>query len=154
MGSFTTLAQPIAPEIQEKKYERAVSLAETSPNSRQLKEQESTEKKESTLISTEEDVLSTEKEDAGKKGRCLSFASSEGGFGCGGARKKKGYKRFGEANPKEEDNKKLTARQWLLLVVLSLATLTSSFAICLFPPFFPRIVSSAQYFTLKNFLTI
>ena len=149
MGSFTTLAQPIAPEIQEEKYERAVSLAETSPNNRQLKEQESTKKKESTLICTEDDVgLSTGKEN-GKIGRCLSFASSEGGFGCGGARKKKGYKRFGETNPKEEDNKKLTARQWLLLVVLSLATLTSSFAICLFPPFFPRIVSIA--FIFKKF---
>ena len=148
MGSFTTLAQPIAPEIQEEKYERAVSLAETSPNNRQLKEQESTEKKESTLISTEDDaILNTEKENLGKIGRCLSIASSEGGFGCGGAKKKKGYKRFGEANPKEEDNKKLTARQWLLLVVLSLATLTSSFAICLFPPFFPRIVSKTLTFT-------
>jgi len=149
VGSFTTLAQPIAPEIQEEKYERAVSLAETSPNNRQLKEQESTEKKESTLISTEDDVgLSTGKEN-GKTGRCLSFASSEGGFGCGGARKKKGYKRFGETNPKEEDNKKLTARQWLLLVVLSLTTLTSSFALCLFPPFFPRIVSIT--FVFKKF---
>lgn len=30
-------------------------------------------------------------------------------------------------------------RQWLLLVVLLSGTLTSSFAVCLFPPFFPKI---------------
>ncbi|XP_042889245.1 MFS-type transporter SLC18B1-like isoform X2 [Penaeus japonicus] len=30
-------------------------------------------------------------------------------------------------------------RQWFILLVLCLGTLTSSFAVCLFPPFFPRI---------------
>ena len=159
VGSFTTLAQPIAPENEENKYDRAVSLAETSPGNRQLKEQESTEKKESTLISPSEE-LGNGKEKTGKVERCLSFASSEGGFGCGGARKKKGYKKFGEAKSKEEDNKKLTARQWLLLVVLSLATLTSSFAICLFPPFYPRVVSKNKssfnclYFQFYLFLKL
>ncbi|KAK7045741.1 hypothetical protein SK128_012500, partial [Halocaridina rubra] len=32
-----------------------------------------------------------------------------------------------------------TKRQWLLLFVLLSGTLTSSFAVCLFPPFFPKI---------------
>jgi len=32
-----------------------------------------------------------------------------------------------------------TPRQWLVLTVLMFCTMTSSFAVCLFPPFFPRI---------------
>ncbi|XP_068202801.1 MFS-type transporter SLC18B1-like [Palaemon carinicauda] len=32
-----------------------------------------------------------------------------------------------------------TGKQWLLLLVLLSGTLTSSFAVCLFPPFFPKI---------------
>ena len=39
-------------------------------------------------------------------------------------------------------SKVLAGRQWLLLIILMLSTLTSSFAICLFPPFFPKIVSA------------
>ena len=45
-----------------------------------------------------------------------------------------------EASPTKK-KKKLNASQWLLLSVLMMATMTSSFAICLFPPFFPKIVS-------------
>lgn len=33
----------------------------------------------------------------------------------------------------------MTTRQLVILCVLMTATLTSSFAVCLFPPFFPRI---------------
>ena len=33
----------------------------------------------------------------------------------------------------------ITTRQYLILSVLMIATLTSSFAVCLFPPFFPKI---------------
>ncbi len=36
-----------------------------------------------------------------------------------------------------------TGQQWGVLAVLYLATLTSSFAVCLFPPFFPQIVSNS-----------
>lgn len=32
-----------------------------------------------------------------------------------------------------------TKRQWLIMTVLAIVTLTSSFAVCLFPPFFPPI---------------
>lgn len=71
---------------------------------------------------------------------CNSASSEDDG--CKGG-EKKGYKRFGEINT--EEKKKMTARQWLLLTVLSLATLTSSFAICLFPPFFPKIVSTTLH---------
>jgi len=34
---------------------------------------------------------------------------------------------------------KLTCRQWKTLTLILSATLTSSFAVCLFPPFFPRL---------------
>lgn len=113
-------------------------MAETSPVLWHDQEQKKTEKVESTLI-TPNEKESSKKEDTLKKDRCLSTASSESGNGgCGGLKKKK-YRRFGEVDKTEK--KKLTPRQWLLLVVLSLATLTSSFAICLFPPFFPKIVS-------------
>ncbi|XP_057381517.1 MFS-type transporter SLC18B1-like [Daphnia carinata] len=139
VGSFTTLAQPCLPyppypETQQKN--RAVSMAETSPVLWHDQVQKTTEKVESTLITPNEKELST-KEDTVKKDRRLSTASSDSGNGgCGGLKKKK-YRRFGEVDKTEK--KKLTPRQWLLLVVLSLATLTSSFAICLFPPFFPKI---------------
>lgn len=109
-------------------------MAETSPVLRHTQEQRSTEKRESTLISTHNEETTSEEV---LKERSISTSSSENG-GCGGAKKKKGYRRFGEANTEEKI--KLGARQWLLLTVLSLATLTSSFAICLFPPFFPKIV--------------
>lgn len=144
VGSFTTLAQPCLPyppypETQQKN--RAVSMAETSPVLRHDKEQKTAEKTESTLITPIDKEL-TLKDDDSKKDRCLSAASSASGTGgCGGLKKKK-YRRFGEVDKTEK--KKLTARQWLLLVVLSLATLTSSFAICLFPPFFPKIVSICE----------
>ena len=141
VGSFTTLAQPCLPyppypETGQKN--RAVSMAETSPVLRHQQEQKTAEKIESTLITPNDEELSI-KENASKKERCLSTASSESGAGgCGGLKKKK-YRRFGEVD--KEEKKKLTARQWLLLTILSLATLTSSFAICLFPPFFPAFVS-------------
>jgi hypothetical protein len=113
-------------------------MAETSPVLRHVQEQKTAEKTESTLI-TPKGEESSIKGDALKKDRCLSTASSESsGGGCGGL-KKKTYRRFGEVD--KEEKKKMTPRQWLLLTVLSLATLTSSFAICLFPPFFPKIVS-------------
>ena len=35
--------------------------------------------------------------------------------------------------------KKLTPRQWQILIVILVATCGSSFAVCLFPPFFPRL---------------
>ena len=35
--------------------------------------------------------------------------------------------------------KKLTPRQWQILIVILIATCGSSFAVCLFPPFFPRL---------------
>jgi len=35
--------------------------------------------------------------------------------------------------------KKWTKRQWQILVVMLIATCASSFAVCLFPPFFPRL---------------
>lgn len=35
-----------------------------------------------------------------------------------------------------------TGKQWLLLLVLLSGTLTSSFAVCLFPPFFPKIAQT------------
>ena len=96
------------------------------------------EKIESTLISANNEELSIQ-EDASKKERCLSTASSESGAGgCGGLKKKK-YRCFGEVD--KEEKKKLTARQWPL-TILSSATLISSFFIWLFPPFFPAIVSS------------
>lgn len=141
VGSFSTLAQPCLPfppypETEQKN--RAVSMAETSPVLRHVQEQKTVEKTESTLI-TPKGEESSIKGDALKKDRCLSTASSESsGGGCGGL-KKKTYRRFGEVDL--EEKKKMTPRQWLLLTVLSLATLTSSFAICLFPPFFPKIVS-------------
>ena len=40
---------------------------------------------------------------------------------------------------------RITARQWLILSVLLVATLSSSFAVCLFPPFFPRISEEAGF---------
>ncbi|CAB4059883.1 unnamed protein product [Lepeophtheirus salmonis] len=44
----------------------------------------------------------------------------------------------------------ISSRQWVVLIVLMFVTMTSSFAVCLFPPFFPRIAeekgfSSAVY---------
>ena len=33
----------------------------------------------------------------------------------------------------------LTCRQWQILIVILIATCGSSFAVCLFPPFFPRL---------------
>ncbi len=120
-------------------------MAETSPVLRHGQEQRKTEKSESTLIASTENTDLTVKEEISKKDRSLSNSSSETGgvIGCGGGcggTGKKGYRRFGEVD--KEEKKKMTARQWLLLTVLSLATLTSSFAICLFPPFFPKIVSA------------
>lgn len=135
VGSFTTLAQPCLPYQETEKKIRAVSMAETSPVLRQCQEQRTMEKKESTLISTHDTGPFVE-EDSITKERCLSTSSETSG--CAGAGKK-GYRRFGEVNTEEKKN--FTPRQWLLLVVLCLATLTSSFAICLFPPFFPKIVS-------------
>lgn len=113
--------------------------------------QRKTEKRgESTL--TEEEVaaaavleaeLSLDHATGQKKERRPSTCSSDVEYGCMGKRNKKkgGYKRFGEKKEGDDNNKKLTTRQWLLLTTLSLATLTSSFAICLFPPFFPQVVS-------------
>ena len=141
VGSFTTLAQPCPPYQETEKKNRAVSMAETSPVLHHGQEQRKTEKSESTLIATKDTDVKIKDEVALKKDRSLSATSSESGGGCGGAGKK-GYRRFGEVN--KEEKKKMTARQWLLLTVLSLATLTSSFAICLFPPFFPKIVSSSN----------
>ena len=66
-----------------------------------------------------------------------------------------GYERLDDGVVKCADDaappRKWNARQWILLVVLSLATLTSSFAICLFPPFFPKIVSLSCSFLLGLF---
>ena len=50
-----------------------------------------------------------------------------------------------EENDEEEEEDEepvqppITTRQYLILSVLMIATLTSSFAVCLFPPFFPKI---------------
>jgi hypothetical protein len=38
----------------------------------------------------------------------------------------------------EKPRPKVTTRQYFILSVLLIATLSSSFAVCLFPPFFPR----------------
>lgn len=38
-----------------------------------------------------------------------------------------------------ENSPAITTRQYLIVTVLLIATLTSSFAVCLFPPFFPKI---------------
>lgn len=43
------------------------------------------------------------------------------------------------AGQKAKSSVSFSRKQWLLLMVLCLAGLTSSFAVCLFPPFFPRI---------------
>ena len=40
---------------------------------------------------------------------------------------------------KERSWKGITCRQYIILGVLMVATMTSSFAVCLFPPFFPKI---------------
>jgi len=157
-GSYTTLAQPLAPEPLQEKRNRAVSMADTSPVLRRPTNEKATEKEESSLVSS--DAMMAEKIPEGeltldpvtgeKKERRISSSSSseEDRGGCAGALRKKkkkktgkgcGHRRFGEVT--KEENKKLTARQWLLLSILSLATLTSSFAICLFPPFFPKVVS-------------
>jgi len=37
------------------------------------------------------------------------------------------------------DSKRFDRRHWVILIILCIATLTSSFAVCLFPPFFPKI---------------
>ena len=39
----------------------------------------------------------------------------------------------------ERSWKGITCRQYIILAVLMVATMTSSFAVCLFPPFFPKI---------------
>lgn len=39
----------------------------------------------------------------------------------------------------EEEGGGITCRQYSILSVLMVATMTSSFAVCLFPPFFPKI---------------
>lgn len=67
-------------------------------------------------------------------------AKSEGSSkqGCMPLLKCKKYKTLDEEGAKSS---KMTTRQVILLIVLCLATLSSSFAICLFPPFFPQIVS-------------
>ena len=42
-------------------------------------------------------------------------------------------------NDNTPSKKKLTPRQWQILIVILVATCGSSFAVCLFPPFFPRL---------------
>ena len=46
-----------------------------------------------------------------------------------------------ELSEQEPQRKKLslTRRQWQILIVILIATCGSSFAVCLFPPFFPRL---------------
>jgi len=38
-----------------------------------------------------------------------------------------------------DDDKPFTHQQWVLLFILGIVTLSASFTICLFPPFFPRV---------------
>ncbi|XP_047493204.1 MFS-type transporter SLC18B1-like isoform X2 [Penaeus chinensis] len=64
-----------------------------------------------------------------------------------GKRKNKGKPKEKRQKKKEEEEgggssyfaSTYCRRQWYILLVLCLGTLTSSFAVCLFPPFFPRI---------------
>ncbi|TRY71035.1 hypothetical protein TCAL_08917 [Tigriopus californicus] len=46
---------------------------------------------------------------------------------------------YSSSNVPEESSPAITTRQYLIVTVLLIATLTSSFAVCLFPPFFPKI---------------
>lgn len=43
-----------------------------------------------------------------------------------------------------------TKEQWFLLFMLCLASFTSSFSLCLFPPFFPKIVSPTPTLLCKR----
>ena len=45
-----------------------------------------------------------------------------------------------EETPLLSTSTKWTVRQWKILIVMLVATCASSFAVCLFPPFFPRCV--------------
>ena len=51
----------------------------------------------------------------------------------------------GSQSSRQPSDRRITARQWLILSVLLVATLSSSFAVCLFPPFFPRISEEAGF---------
>ena len=44
-------------------------------------------------------------------------------------------------------------RQWTTLVMLCLGTLTSSLSVCLFPPFFPKLVRKDGFFINMIYLT-
>ena len=136
LGSWATLAEPIHP-----RNERSVSLTANAisvSQDNQLNYQHANGSTP-THFSAERRVSSAalsaicEHHDSKSDPGCHDDDSSdEGGGGS--------YRRFGEKKD-DEVPRKWDVRQWLLLTVLSLATLTSSFAICLFPPFFPRIVS-------------
>ena len=45
-----------------------------------------------------------------------------------------------EETPLLATSTKWTVRQWKILILMLVATCASSFAVCLFPPFFPRCV--------------
>jgi len=134
LGSWATLAEPIHP-----RNERSVSLTANAisvSQENQLNYQHANESTP-THFSAERRVSSAalsaicEHHDSKSDPGCHDDDSSEEGGGGS-------YRRFGEKKDDDEP-RKWDVRQWLLLTVLSLATLTSSFAICLFPPFFPRI---------------
>ena len=51
-----------------------------------------------------------------------------------------------ETNEADSTGKsEISPRQWAILSVLMTATLTSSLAVCLFPPFFPRIAEEKGF---------
>jgi len=59
----------------------------------------------------------------------------------------------GEGGGPPPPNRKWTARQWQILVVMLVATCASSFAVCLFPPFFPRLAEEkGQSATVYGFV--
>ena len=109
------------------RHERGVSLVEKSSSPRRSSNRQIFSERQNQICTSN---LSSRGEGSGG---IVELSVESQGFAKNGS----GYKRFGETG--QEPSKKLTSRQWLLLSVLSLATLTSSFAICLFPPFFPKI---------------
>ncbi|CAG0895579.1 unnamed protein product, partial [Cyprideis torosa] len=39
-------------------------------------------------------------------------------------------------------SERFTSHQWIILIVINVATLTSAFCVCLFPPYFPKLAES------------
>ena len=127
VGSWTTLAEPIGQQHHERTQSSSAtanSLPASGNDDNQSQRSEKMMAVSSTILSS---IDEHKAEDCSMPSDCDEDASGN-------------YRRFGE-KPVQSSKKKWDSRQWLLLVVLSLATLTSSFAICLFPPFFPKIVS-------------